>query len=606
MDASNFQLLITFIILTVAIILFFSNKISPDLTALLTVVALTATGILTPQEAFSGFSRSAVITIISVFILAEALRRSGVTEQVGNILLKIAGGSEVRLIVVTMLAGAILSMFMNNIAAAAVLLPAVSGAAKKGNVHISKLLMPLAFSTTLGGMATLFATSNIVLSSVLVENNYKGFGILDFVPVGLPLVLAGIGYVAFIGRKSLPSDSMLERTQAPSASQKADLIETYHLGKSLFRARVPKNSSLIGKRIADSTLREDFSVSIVAIERDGKRMVSISPETILRERDVLILEGNKEDFQKRDVEPYMEFLPSPEWHEEDFESRAIEIVEALIAPRSRLIDQTLRSAHFREKYGMTVLAIWRADQEIFIDLQDIPLQFGDALLLQGPREKLAVLRDNPDLIVLMSKESAEITVPDKGRPALVIFLLTLILAVIFPDYTGTIVLGGALAMMLAGILSTEQAYSAVGWRTVFMVAGVLPIGIALTKTNMAGIMASGVVSALGAFGPLALLAGLFVVTVFLAQVMSGVAVAAVIGPITIQIAQQMNVDPRSMVMGIAMATSMVFITPLSHPVNILVMSPGGYSFRDYMKVGIPLTAILFAIVMILLPLVWKF
>jgi di/tricarboxylate transporter len=606
MDASNIQLFITFTILIVAIVLFFLNKIAPDLTALLTVVALTATGILTPQEAFSGFSRSAVITILAIFIIAEALRRSGVTEQVGNILLRIAGSREVNLIAATMVSGAILSIFMNNIAAAAVLLPAVSGAAKKANVHISKLLMPLAFSTTLGGMATLFATSNIVLSSVLIENNYRGFGILDFAPVGIPLVFAGISYVTFIGRRFLPSDSMLERTQAPSASQQTDLIETYHLGKNLFRARVPKNSSLIDKRIADSTLREDFSVSIVAIERDGKRMVSVSPETILKESDILVLEGDEEDFRKRDVEPYMEFLPSPEWHKEHFQSQIIDIVEAIIAPRSRLIDQTLRSAHFREKYGMTVLAIWRANEEIFIDLQDVPLQFGDALLLQGPRERLVVLRDNPDLIVLMSKESAEITVPGKGRAALIIFIVTLILAVIFPDLTSTIVLGGALAMMLAGILSTEQAYSAIGWKTVFMVAGVLPIGIALTKTNAAGMMASGVVATLGDFGPLAMFAGLFIVTVFSAQLMSSVAVAAVIGPIAIQIAQQMNINPRSLVMGVAMASAMAFITPLSHPVNILVMSPGGYSFRDYMKIGIPLTAILFVVVMILLPLVWKF
>jgi di/tricarboxylate transporter len=600
------QLYITFAILIGAMILFFTDKIPADLTALLTIVAFGVTGILTPQQAFSGFSRSAVITILAIFILAEALRRSGVTEQVGNILLKIGGKSEIHLTVVTMLAGAFLSLFMNNIAAAAVLLPAISGAARKANVNISKLLMPLAFSTILGGMATLLTTSNIVLSSLLVENHIEGFSLMDFAPVGVPLVIVGIAYVALFGRKSLPGDSILERTQAPSAQQTDDLIETYHLAKNLFRARVPKNSFLISKKLSESTLREDFSVSIVAIERKGKRLVSISPETIIKDRDILILEGDEEDFRRRDVEPFMEYLPSSEWHDEDFQSRVVDVVEAILAPRSRLIDETLRSSHFREKYGMTVLAIWRADQEFFVDLSDIKLQFGDALLLQGPREKLAVLRDNPDLIVLLSKENQEITVPNKGFIAMAIFIATLILAIILPSITGAVMLGGAVAMMLARILSTEQAYSAIGWKMIFLVAGLLPMGIALTETNAAAIMANGVVSTFGQFGSVALLAGFFLLTMFLVQAMNSAAVAVIIGPVAIQAAQQIGVNPRALIMGIALATSMSFITPLGHPVNILVMSPGGYNFKDFMKIGIPLTIILFFCVMILLPLLWKF
>lgn len=601
------QLIITFSILVVALILFFTDKIPADLVALLVVVALGVTGVLTPAEAFSGFSRSAVITILAIFILAEALRRSGVTEQVGNILLKVAGKSEFRLIVAVMIAGAFLSLFMNNLAAAAVLLPAVSGAARKAEVNISRILIPLAFGTILGGMATLLTTSNIVLSSLLNDNNIEGFSLVDFMPVGIPLVVVGILYVAFVGRKFLPGDSPVERTAAPSSRrQREDLVETYHLDENLFRARVPENSFLDGKTIAECTLREDFRVSIVAIERDGKRLLSISPDTIINEGDTLILEGSEEDFRQRDVEPYMEFLSPQEWHEQDFQSRAVDVVEAMLSPRSRLIDQTLRSAHFREKYGMTVLAIWRRDEEIFVDMADLPLQFGDALLLQGPREKLEVLRDDPDLIVLMQKDDGAITVPGKGRAALMIVIATLILAIIFPDLTGAIMLGGALAMMLTGILSTEQAYSAIGWKTVFLVAGILPMGIALTKTNAAALMGEGVISVLGPLGPIALLAGLFLVTMFLVQAINGAAVAAIVGPIAIKVAEQVDANPRALVMGVALATSMAFITPLGHPVNLLVMSPGGYNFRDFMKIGLPLTIILFIVVMIILPLVWQF
>lgn len=599
------QLIITFSILAAALILFFTDKIPADLVALLVVVALGLTGILTPQEAFSGFSRAAVITILAIFILAEALRRTGVTEQVGNILLKVGGKSELHLIVAVMVAGAFLSLFMNNMAAAAVLLPATAGAARKADVPASRVLIPLAFSTTLGGMATLLTTSNIILSSMLNDNNLEGFSLIDFAPVGIPIVVVGIIYTAFVGRKFLPGETALERTYAPSAQQKKDLVETYHLDENLFRAKVPKNSFLIDKTISESTLREDFGVSIVAIERDGKRLVSISPETVIEDGDTLVLEGSVEDFRRRDVEPFMEHLESPEWHEQDFQSRAVDVVEAMLSPRSRLIDQTLRSSHFREKYGMTVLAIWRRDEEIIINFADVPLQFGDALLLQGPREKLAVMRDDPDLIVLMQRENGEITVPGKGRVALMIVLATLVLAVILPNLTGAIMLGGALAMMLTGILTTEQAYSSIGWKTVFLVAGILPMGIALTKTNAAGTLANGIVSVLGPFGPIALLAGLLFATVFLVQGLNNAAVAAIIGPIAIQVAQQVGINPRALTMGVALATSMAFITPLGHPVNVLVMSPGGYNFRDFIKIGVPLTIILFFVVMIVLPIVWQ-
>ncbi len=396
---------------------------------------------------------------------------------------------------------------------------------------------------------------------------------------------------------------MIERTLAPSKQQN-DLVTTYNLSENLFRARVPENSFLIGKTIAECTLREDFSVSVVAIERKGKRLFAISPDTVIRREDILILEGDEKDFRHRDVEPFMEFLPAREWSEQDLESRAVEVVEGMLSPRSRLIDQTLRSAHFREKYGMTVLAIWRADQEIFIDLADIKLEFGDAFLLQGTREKLSVLRDDPDLIVLMSKENEAITVPNKGRAALIIAVATFVLAVAEPSITGAVMLGGALALMLTGILTTEQAYASISWKTVFLVAGILPMGTALTKTNAAAMMANGVVSLLGPFGPMALLAGLFLATMFLTQAMNGAAVAAVIGPVAIRVAQQAGINPRALVMGVALATSMAFITPLGHPVNVLVMSPGGYNFRDFMKIGLPLTVILFVVVMIILPFVW--
>jgi di/tricarboxylate transporter len=503
-----------------------------------------------------------------------------------------------------MLAGAFLSLFMNNIAAAAVLLPAVSGAARKVSISKSRLLMPLAFATILGGMATLLTTSNIILNSLLHDNGVDGYRITDFLPVGSIVVIAGILYIAFIGRKLLPNDSPVERTQAPNAAGANDLVEAYGLGRNLFRARLPENSSLIGKTLADSHLREEYDVSVVAIERDDKRIFALSPDTTIRGRDILVMEGDEDEFRRRDVQPYVEFLPTPEWKESDLESQIVEVVEAMIAPRSRLIGKTLRESHFREKYGMSVLAIWRGEEEIFFELADVPLEFGDALLLQGTRDKLAVLSDDPDIILLVAKGETAITVPSKGLAAIMIFVATLAFAVAFPDLTGPIMLGGGLAMMLTGIITTEQAYSAIGWKSVFLVAGMLPMGIALTKTNAAGLIASDINSALAGYAPLVMLGGMVLFTMIFTQAINGAVAAAVIGPIAIKVAQQTGTNPRSMVMGIALACSMAFITPLGHAVNILVMSPGGYKFRDYVKVGLPMTAILFVVVMIFLPVFW--
>jgi di/tricarboxylate transporter len=537
------QLIITFAILIVALILFLTDKVPADLVALLVVVALGVTGVLTAQEAFSGFSRSAVITIMAIFILAEALKKTGVTEQVGNILLKVGGTSELRLVVVVMTAGAFLSLFMNNIAAAAVLLPAASGAAKKAGVNTSRLLMPLAFGTILGGTATLLTTSNIVISSILQDSNIEGFSLYDFAPVGIPLVIVGILYVALIGRKALPGDSPIERTHAPNKEEQSDLIAAYHLDENLFRARVPEKSSLIDKTLSESHLREDFGVSVVAIERENKKLFALAPETEIKTGDTLVLEGDEADFRRRDVEPFMEFLPAPEWSASDLRSRVVEVVEVMLAPRSRLIGETLRSSHFREKYGMTALAFWRGDQEIIMDLSDVRLAFGDALLLQGTREKIALLADDPEIILLASKEETAITVPEKGRAALMIFVATIILAVVLPDLTGAVMLGGALAMMLTRILTTEQAYSSIGWNSIFLVAGMLPMGIALTKTNAAGLMANAVVTVFGGYGALALLGGLFILTTLLVQAVNGAVVAAVIAPVAISVAQQTNINP---------------------------------------------------------------
>ncbi len=595
------DMIITLAVLGAAMVGLLTERLSADLVALLVVVVLGVTGVLTPQETFSGLSRSAVITILAIFILAEGLTRAGVTERVGALITRVAGRSERRLIVVVMIAGSLLSLVMNNIAAAAVLLPAVSAAGRRAGVSPSRLLMPLAFSTLLGGMATLLTTTNIVSSSLLLDHGLRAFGLLDFAPVGLILVVCGIGYVALWGRRLLPAQAPQERLRVSAGG---DLIEIYQLGSRLFRARVPPGSVLIGTPVAESTLRELYRVNLLAVERDGRVVHSPPPTMELREGDVLHFQGDIEDFRRRDVEPYLEILPERSWHEADLESGETVVVEAVLAPRSSLVGTTLREARFRLRYGMTVLAIWRGDQPIVADVGDEPLFFGDALLLQGPRERLAVLHDAEDFILLTSEEELAPRQPRKHWQAVAVLAVTLGLALVTPLAIGEVMLAGALAMVLMGLLTMEDAYKAIEWRTVFLVAGMLPLGIALSKSGAAALMAEGLVTVTGSYGPLVLLGAFYLVTMLLVQVMNGPAVAAVMVPIAITAAEETGTDPRSLVMGVALATSMALLTPLGHPVNLLVMGSGGYRFKDYWRLGWPLALILFVVVMLVLPFVW--
>jgi di/tricarboxylate transporter len=315
--------------------------------------------------------------------------------------------------------------------------------------------------------------------------------------------------------------------------------------------------------------------------------------------------GRLEEIPLQEIQPMLNLLPMDKPLESDLESRSITLVEVVLAPRSNLIGQTLSQVHFREKFDMSVIAIWRAGRPIRTGLSDLALQFGDGLLLLGPLARLETLRSEPNIILLSNGDHKHAVVQrKKGWLALAIMAASIVLASLYNASIGEIMLGGALAMVLVGILSMDEAYRSVDWKTIFIVAGMLPLGIALTETGAAASLGKGALALAGGTGPLALLAVLVILAMLLSQVMNGAAVTTIMVPVAISAASSMSLDARALVMGIALATSITFILPFGHPVNILVMGPGGYQMRDYLRVGLPLAVLLLILVIFLLPVIW--
>lgn len=592
------QIAFVLIILIGAAALLITEVLRADLVALLVLIALGVSGVLTPQEALSGFSRSAVITIIAIFILTEGLDRTGVTHTLAEWLVRLGGSTESRMLVVLMAAGAFLSLFMNNIAAGSVLLPVAAGIARERSISPSRLMMPLAFGVLLGGTATLLTTVNILASAFLRDNGLPSFGLLDFAPVGVPLVIIGILYMLLIGRKWLPRRGPADWERMMQSSRR-QLAEIYGLRERWVQARVPQDSPLAGKTLAQAGLGSELGVNVLAIMSNGKARLAPPPSELLHPGANLFLQARIEQIsplQARGllIQPNADPMSELRWQD-------MGMYEVILSPRSQAVDKTLRAIHFREKFGLNVIAIWREGRPRRVGLGEMPLQQGDALLVLGPRSRVQLLQAEPDFIVLTDVVGQE---PRRAKApyAVAIMVLALMVSGLGILQIAEAMLAGALLMVLVGALTMDEAYQAIEWRAIFLIAGMLPLGLAMTKTGAAAFLGNLMVATLGDALPVVVLAALVISAVVLTQIMSGQAAIVILAPIAIAAALQMRANPRTFMLGVALACSMAFLTPLGHPINVLVMGPGGYKFADYLRVGILLTVLLIGILLILLPI----
>ncbi len=593
--------LLLLLILLGAAVLFIATRLRPDLVGLLILVALGLSGLVAPEQLFSGFGASAVITILAIFFISEALQQTGVTHAIGRHLLRWSGGDERRAVLVTTLAAAALSLFMNNIAAAGVLLPAVIGLSRQSRIAPSKLLMPLAFGTILGGMATLLTTANIVVSGTLRQAGLQPFNLLDFFPVGAMAVVVGAAYMVLVGRRLLPARDPAGLS-ARAARLRAELKGLYGLEKSLCEVVVQPGSPLAGVSLLQGDWAHRCGLSVVALARNGQVVVAPAREEIVLAGDVLLVQGDPrpevlaEHGLKLVSEPGIPLTLTDAAHV---------LGEVVLSPHARVAGKSLKDLHFREKYGLNVLALWRQGKPIRAGVSDLPLQPGDALLLQGAADRFRYLRDERDFILLEEDPDAVFR-PRKMGLAAAIGLLTLLAAALGWAPIAVVTMGGALALLLTGCLTMDEAYRAVEWKAVFLIAGVWPLGIALSTTGLAGRLAALISGLSPGAEPLGMAAVLMAAATLLNQLLGGQAVVPVLlAPVALSLADASGADPRGMAMAAALGCSLAFLTPVAHPVNTLVMGSGGYRSRDYLRVGAPLTALAFLVILVGLHLFWN-
>ncbi|MCS7251710.1 MAG: SLC13 family permease [Anaerolineae bacterium] len=564
-----------------------SGGLRPDLAALILVLGLSFGGVLSPQEAFSGFSRSAVIALIALFILTAGLNRTGVSRILGERLSRWAGNSPPRLVAGMTLVSAMLSLAMNSVTAAAVVMPIAVQAARQIGLSPSRILIPIAYGALLGGMPTLFTTANLLLSGLLRESHGRSLSMLDFFMVGFLPASLGLVWVIGVTWRKLPERSPVGQWMHLHRLNR-ELAELYGLKNGLVELLVEPSSPLSGVSLGESGLASRYHLTVVGIRRRGRLILSPTSSESLRPGDVLLVAtGSLGEASVEEVAQSLRLrklarLVAPEV----LEAGEAGLVEILLSPHTTLIGKTLRELRFRERYGVQILAIWREGRPIWVGLADERLRFGDALLAYGPWQRIRILQGDPEFIVLQG--DGEPLRTSRRIPAIGIMLGVIGVSMLTSRSVAEVAMAGAVLMILIGCLTMEEAYRAIEWPTVFMVAGLLPLSIAISRTGAAESLGEMLLQRIGGVPPWM---GVLVFTggaAILTQVLSASVTAVVWGPIAMQAAPVLGIPPHWMGLAVALATSAAFLTPMAHPANALVMGAGGYQPKDFLKAGLPL------------------
>ena len=619
-------MLTTLLILALSAVFFVSGKVRSDIVALCALIALLVFQILTPEEALSGFSNSVVVMMVGLFVVGGAIFQTGLAKMISSRLLRLAGQSELKLFLLVMLATAAIGAFVSNTGTVALMLPIVVSLALNAGTTPSRLLMPLAFASSMGGMMTLIGTPpNLVIQDVLVQAGHEPLSFFSFLPVGLLCLLTGIVVLLPLTRWFL-SGKRKEDQAASSGKSLNELVKEYGLSDNLFRLRADATSAIVGQTILALDVRRRYGLNILEVRRgevSQHRFLKTvtqklaSADTVIEAGDVLYVQGNAaevnrfaEDFALALMDGHATEMAVNAERSLDFYD--IGIAEIVLMPSSDLINRRVKEAGFRDKFNVNVLGIRRKKEYLLQDLGRERMHSGDVLLVQGTWQDIArVSRENTDWVVLGQplEEAAKVTLDYKAPVAAAIMVLMVAMMVFdfIPVAPVTAVMIAAMLMVLTGCFrNVEAAYKTINWETIMLFAGMLPMSIALEKTGASEYISNTLVSGLGAYGPIALMAGIYFTTSLMTMFISNTVTAVLMAPIALQSALQIGVSPVPFLFAVTVAASMCFASPFSTPPNALVMPAGQYTFMDYVKVGLPLQVIMGVVMVLALPLLFPF
>lgn len=618
-------MLITICILVLSAVFFVNGRIRSDIVALCALVALLLFQILTPEEALSGFSNSVVIMMIGLFVVGGAVFQTGLAKMISSRILKLAGTSETRLFLLVVLVTAAIGAFVSNTGTVALMLPIVVSLAASANMTAGRLLMPLAFASSMGGMMTLIGTPpNLVIEEALVTAGYGKLSFFSFLPVGLVCLLVGIVVLLPLSRIFLSKRG--RKSSGRTGKTLEQLVHEYGLSHNLFRLQVQGNSLAIGKTVVELDVRAKYAIDVLEVRRGDvskhKFLKTItqqlaSPQMVLQPGDILYVKGVFDDVRRFADDLSVDIMDGHATEEAGTADNSLNfynigIAEIVLMPSSRLVNRTIKEVGFRDKFNVNVLGIRRKNEYLLHDLGNERVHAGDVLLVQGMWSNIARLnQEDADWVVLGQPlaEAAKVTLDYKAPMAAVIMLLMVVMMVFdfIPVAPVTAVMIASILMVITGCFrNVEAAYKTINWESVVLIAAMMPMSLALEKTGASAYISDKLVEGLGVYGPYALLAGVYFTTSLMTMFISNTATAVLLAPIALQSAVQMEVSPVPLLFAVAVGASMCFASPFSTPPNALVMPAGQYTFMDYIKVGLPLQVIMGIVMVLALPLIFPF
>jgi len=587
------------VIIIIALVLFITEFFPIDVTALVVLGLLLVLGLVTPDESLSGFSNPAVITIGCLFIMSYALQKSHVLEYVIININKIIDKSQTLGMATYLFCIGIASAVVNNTAIVAIFMPVTIRLADKYNISPSKVLIPLSYAAILGGTLTLVGTStNLIVNSILVDSSGVSLGMLEFAKFGIIKFVVGLIYIFTIGHKLLPS-----------RVAKSSSITDYSLDGYLTEFKINQNSPLCGKTLLDRKINENYDVIVLDVLRGGEIITSNLRSLILKQGDVLFVKGSFDNFQRLKEIENLALLTDEKLTQEELEQEDHILAECLITDNSELIGQTLQEANFRRSFGSFVLAIRREGEVIRRKLTQFILKPFDTLLVYGPKDRINQLASREGFIVL-GKVDASLDSHPLWWLSIFTILFAVIMAIfeIIPIVVGVIL--GVIALLLARVITPNEAYSSIHWQVIIVIAAFLPMGVAMQKTGLDEIIGNSIGNIVNLFPvdliPYFLLAVIYLITMVLTEIASNVATAIIMTPIALTLATQFGFDPKPFIFAVCYAASASFITPIGYQTNLMVFGPGGYRYSDYIRVGLPLGIILWIISVMVIPIIWPF